>query len=41
MNLTPKKVIISEWVKLTDIHSSESGAKFVNGILNSVSKEIE
>ena len=41
MNLTPKKVIISEWVKLTDIHSSESGAKFVNGILNSVSSEIE
>lgn len=41
MNLTPKKVIISEWVKLTDKHSSERGAKFVNGILNSVSDEIE
>ena len=41
MNLTPKKVIISEWVKITDVHSSESGAKFVNGILNSVSSEIE
>lgn len=41
MNLTPKKVIISEWVKLTDKHSSQSGAKFVNGILNSVSIEIE
>ena len=41
MNLTPKKVIISEWVKLTDKHSSQSGAKFVNGILNSVSTEIE
>lgn len=41
MNLTPKKVIISEWVKLTDKHSSQSGAKFVNGILNSVSNEIE
>jgi N utilization substance protein B len=40
MNLTPKKVIISEWVKLTDKHSSQSGAKFVNGILNSVSTEI-
>ncbi len=41
MNLTPKNVIISEWVKLTDRHSSQNGAKFVNGILNSVSKEIE
>lgn len=41
MNLTPKKVIISEWVKLTDKHSSQSGAKFVNGILHSVSTEIE
>lgn len=41
MNLTPKKVVISEWVKLTDKHSSQSGAKFVNGILNSVSDEIE
>ena len=34
MNLTPQKVIISEWVKITDKHSSEKGAKFVNGILN-------
>ena len=41
MNLTPQKVIISEWVKITDKHSSEKGAKFVNGILNSVSNEIE
>ena len=41
MNLTPKKVVISEWVKLTDKHSSQSGAKFVNGILNAVSNEIE
>ena len=41
MKLTPKKVIISEWVKITDKHSSERGAKFVNGILNSVSEEIE
>ena len=32
MELTPKKVIISEWVKITDIHSSNKGAKFVNGI---------
>ena len=41
MNLTPQKVIISEWVKITDKHSSEKGAKFVNAILNSVSNEIE
>ena len=41
MNLTPKKVVISEWVKLTDKHSSQSGAKFVNGILTAVSNEIE
>ena len=41
MNLTPQKVIISEWVKITDKHSSEKGAKFVNGILNSVSNEIQ
>ena len=41
MNLTPKKVVISEWVKLTDKHSSQSGAKFDNGILNAVSNEIE
>ena len=41
MDLTPKNVIISEWVKLTDRHSSDRGAKFVNGILNSVSDEIE
>ena len=41
MTLTPQKVIISEWVKITDKHSSEKGAKFVNGILNSVSNEIE
>jgi transcription termination factor NusB len=41
MNLTSKKIVISEWVKLTDKHSSQSGAKFVNGILNAVSNEIE
>ena len=34
MDLTPKKVIISEWVKLCDKHSSSQSAKFVNGILN-------
>ena len=42
MNLTPQKVIISEWVKFTDKHSSDKVVlKFVNGILNSVSTEIE
>ncbi len=40
MNLTPKKVIISEWVKITDMHSSSKGAKFVNGILDRISNEI-
>ena len=40
MELTPKKVIISEWVKITDMHSSNKGAKFVNGILDRISNEI-
>jgi N utilization substance protein B len=40
MNLTPKKVIISEWVKLCDKHSSSQSAKFVNGILNTISENI-
>ena len=40
MQLTPNKVIISEWVKITDIHSSSKGAKFVNGILDKISNEI-
>ena len=40
MNLTPKKVIISEWVKLCDKHSSSQSAKFVNGILNAISENI-
>ena len=40
MALTPKKVIISEWVKITDKHSSSNGAKFVNGILDKISNEI-
>ena len=40
MNLTPKKVIISEWVKLCDKHSSTQSAKFVNGILNTISENI-
>ena len=40
MKLTPNKVIISEWVKIADIHSSSKGAKFVNGILDKISNEI-
>ena len=41
MDLTPKKVIISEWVKLCDKHSSSQSAKFVNGILNTISENIK
>jgi len=40
MGLTPKNVVISEWVKITDKHSSSKGAKFVNGILDKISNEI-
>ena len=40
MDLSPTKVIISEWVKLADIHSSSQSAKFVNGILDKLSQEI-
>ncbi len=40
MDLSPKKVIISEWVKLCDKHSSSQSAKFVNGILNTISENI-
>lgn len=40
MKLTPKKIIISEWVKITDIHSSSKAAKFVNGILDRISNEV-
>ena len=40
MDLTPKKVIISEWVKLCDKHSSSQSAKFVNGILSTISENI-
>ena len=40
MDLTPKKVVISEWVKLCDKHSSSQSAKFVNGILDTISEKI-
>ena len=41
LNLTPFKVIISEWTKLTDKHGSSDGAKFVNAILDNISKNNE
>jgi len=40
MDLSPTNVIISEWVKLADKHSSSQSAKFVNGILDKLSQEI-
>ena len=40
MDLSPTEVIISEWVKLADKHSSSQSAKFVNGILDKLSQEI-
>ena len=36
MKLTKKEIIISEWVKLTDLHGTQAGAKFVNGVLEDV-----
>ena len=41
LNLTPFKVIVSEWTKLTDKHASSDGAKFVNAILDNISKNHE
>ena len=41
LNLTPYKVIVSEWTKLTDKHASSDGAKFVNAILDNISKNHE
>ena len=38
LNLTPSKVIVAEWTKLTDKHASSDGAKFVNAILDNISK---
>ena len=40
MDLSPTKVIISEWVKIEDKHYSSQSAKFVNGILDKLSQEI-
>lgn len=41
LNLTPYKVIVSEWTKLTDKHASSDGARFVNAILDNISKNHE
>ena len=41
LNLTPYKVIVAEWTKLTDKHASSDGAKFVNAILDNISKNHE
>jgi len=38
LKLTPLKVIVSEWTKLTDRHSSSEGAKFVNALLDMIGK---
>ena len=36
MKLTKKEIVISEWVKITDLHGTKAGAKFVNGLLEDV-----
>ena len=36
MKLTKKEIVIAEWVKLADSHSSSDGAKFVNGVLEKI-----
>ena len=41
LNLTPFKVIVAECTKLTDKHASSDGAKFVNAILDNISKNHE
>jgi transcription termination factor NusB len=41
LNLTPSKVIVAEWTKLTDKHASSDGAKFVNAILDNISKNYD
>ena len=41
LSLTPFKVVVAEWTKLTDKHASSDGAKFVNAILDNISKNHE
>ena len=40
MKLTKMEIVIAEWVKLADKHSSSNGAKFVNGILDKIHTEL-
>ena len=40
MKLTKKEIVISEWVKITDLHGTQAGAKFVNGVLEDVYKKL-
>ncbi len=40
MKLTKKEIIIAEWVKLADKHSSSEGAKFVNGVLEKINEDL-
>jgi len=40
MKLTKKEIVIAEWVKLADKHSSSKGAKFVNGLLEKINTDL-
>ena len=40
MKLTKMQIVIAEWVKLADKHSSSDGAKFVNGILDKIYSDL-
>ena len=40
MKLTKKEIVISEWVKITDLHGTKAGAKFVNGVLEDVYRKL-
>ena len=40
MKLTKKEIVIAEWVKLSDKHSSSKGAKFVNGVLEKINTDL-
>ena len=40
MKLTKMQIVIAEWVKLADKHSSRDGAKFVNGVLDKIYSDL-
>ena len=40
MKLTKKEIVISEWVKIADLHGTKAGAKFVNGVLEDVYRKL-